>query len=180
MGRGGGNGDNNEIKPEKPNSRKLEANEGEWNRFPLLLFPSVVGSLVAAARTARIGRKVGKKGREKEKENTTKLKSKGKGSESREVGRLQHRAVPLPPSQERCATRGWCKAALGGEEEEEEEGFGMERGKRKVRYIQLDESASPQPPLLSLLSLPLKSKRKCGSFRRITKLNHQEVGKISN
>lgn len=56
----------------------------------------------------------------------------------------------------------------------------MERGKRKVRYIQLDESASPQPPLLSLLSLPLKSKRKCGSFRRITKLNHQEVGKISN
>lgn len=98
MGWGGGNGDNNEIKPEKPNSRKLEANEGEWNRFPLLLFPSVVGSLVAAARTARIGRKVGKKGREKEKENTTKLKSKGKGSESREVGRLQHRAVPLTPS----------------------------------------------------------------------------------
>lgn len=31
-------GDNKEMKSEKPNNRKLEAKEREWNRFPCLFF----------------------------------------------------------------------------------------------------------------------------------------------
>lgn len=83
------------------------------------------------------------------KENTTKLKSKGKRSEGRDVGRLQHGAASLPPSQERCATRRWCKAALGGEEEEEEEGFGWGEGREKCGTY-----SSMSPPAPSLRSSP--------------------------
>lgn len=113
------------------------------------IFLSVVGSLIAAARTARIGCEVGKKGREKEKENTTKLKSKGKGSEGREVGRLQHRAVPLPPSQERCVTRGWCKAALGGRKRKRRRVSGWGEGREKCGTY-----SSMSPPAPSLRSSP--------------------------
>lgn len=31
-------GDNKEMKSEKPNNRKLEAKERDWNRFPCLFF----------------------------------------------------------------------------------------------------------------------------------------------
>lgn len=52
---------------------------------------------------------------------------------------------------------------------------GRREGREKVQYIQLDESTSPQPPLLSL---PLKSKRKC-CFFFFFRIRKRTIGKLA-
>jgi len=109
----------------------------------------------------------------------------GRGSGSAEPVPLPLPGLPPRSSARFCEAearsgeRDGANPGLGGEEEEEEEGFGTGRRKRKIPVH--TARRVHQPPASASLSLSLLSQKgNAVLFLQNQKMNHQEVGKLSN